>query len=326
MQVRGYLDETMESGEVRGEPHRSRGGRGRGGRGLPRSSLREREPRPAEEFRHVRVSDGIVGTCRDVERRYVRVQSQPDPASVRPAEVLCQSLRAVACREAAGEPYADTGDFYMSICQDLRLQEIENELTVSAREGFALCAMRARVGPPGEDAGMDIKALSDCLLHLQALYSKNPAQPRQLEFTVYRYLMWLGLTVSGGVDTYAQLTASLKALAVYSPHPAVDHAIAVMSAVVLGDTRRYFALTGSLPTAAQEQCHIHDTLIAPAMRAKVYHTLLKAYKFVIPLEEVGILLNLNGPPLMAWLQQRGAVLDADALDVDATKKAGKPAV
>jgi hypothetical protein len=156
------------------------------------------------------VSDGIVGTCSEVERHYVRVQSQPDPGSVRPAAVLQRSLAAVAKREAAGEPYDVTGDFYMSICQDLRLQQIESELTVAAREGFALCAMRARVGAPGQDKGMDMKALSDCFLHLQVLYEKNPATPRQLEFALYRFLMWLGLTAQGASDATAQLNSSLR--------------------------------------------------------------------------------------------------------------------
>lgn len=302
---------------------RRRGERGRGGRGLHSSS--PREAGQAEGFRYVRVSDGIVGTCQDIERPYVRVQSQPDPASVRPPEILCQSLHAVACREAAGEPYSDTGEFYMSICQDLRLQEIENDLTVSAREGFALCAMRARVGLPGEEKGMDIKTLSDCFLHLQALYIKNPGQPRQLEFTVYRFLMWLGLTANGVNDTYGQLNTSLRALTFYSPHPAVQHAIKVMSAVVLGDAQGYFALKAWLPSAAQEQCHIHDTLIVPVMRTKIYQVLLKAYKFAIPLRDVGLMLDMSGPELVAWLQQRGAVLNSDALEVDETKKADKQA-
>ena len=277
------------------------------------------------DFQFVRVSDGIVGTCQEVERRYVRVQSQPEAASVRPVEVLRQSLLAVARREAACEPYADTGDFYMSICQDLRLQGIEDETAVAAREAFALCAMRARVGPPGENAGMDVKTLSDCLLHLNTLYARNPGQPRQLEFAVYRFLMWLGLTASGRSDTYAQLTASLKALAAYSPHLAVKHASDVMSSVVLGDAHRYFALAASLPAEAEEQRHIHDTLIAPAMRTKMYQTVLKAYKFAIPLQDVGQLLGLHGDELSVWLKQKGAVIEADAFDVDATKKAEKAA-
>jgi len=304
----------------RGHKRAQGGGSGRGGPGD-----RARQGPQSGDFQYVRVSDGIVGTCQQVERRYVRVQSRPEAASVRPVEVLRQSLLAVARREAADEPYVDTGDFYMSICQDLRLQGIEDETAVAAREGFALCAMRARVGPPGENAGMDVKTLSDCLLHLNTLYARNPGQPRQLEFTVYRFLMWLGLTVSGASDTYAQLTASLKALAAYSPHLAVKHATDVMSSVVLGDAHRYFALAASLPAEAQEQRHIHDTLIAPALRTHTYQAVLKAYKFAIPLQEVGQLLGLHGDELSGWLRQKGAVIQADALDIDATKKAEKAA-
>lgn len=163
------------------------------------------------------MSDGIVGTCTDVERRYLRVQSQPDPGSVRPAYVLQKALKAVARREAAGEPYQDTHDFYMSICQDLRLQQIETELTVAAREGFALCAMRARVG---EDKTLDVKSLSDCFLHLRMLYARNPGQPRHLEFDVYRLLLWLGLAAGGAAETATQLNLALRDVAAHAPEAA----------------------------------------------------------------------------------------------------------
>jgi hypothetical protein len=198
---------------------RNGGGRGGGadeGANRPASARKS----PDSGFQYLRVSDGIVGTCTEVERRYVRVQSQPDPGSVRPASVLQKALKAVARREEAGEPYQDTNDFYMSICQDLRLQQIETELTVAAREGFALCAMRARMAPPGEDKTLDVKALCDCFLHLRALYARNPGQPRQLEFDVYRFLLWLGLAARGAADTATQLNLALRDVAAHAPDAA----------------------------------------------------------------------------------------------------------
>ena len=302
--------------------------RGRGHARAARFAQPIKSPDPVGDlgFQYLRVSDGIVGTCTEVERRYVRVQSQPDPKTVRPASILQRSLQAVARREAAGEAYDDTGDFYMSICQDLRLQQIEDKLTVEAREGFAICAMRARVGHPGEEKGMDTKALSDCLLHLHSLYGKNARQPRQLEFAVYRFLMWLGLTAKGAPDATAHLNSSLKELAAFSPHPAVSHATDVMAAVLAGDSRRYFDLTASPPASAREQCHVHDTLLAPAVRRRAYETVLKAYKFVIPLQTLTQLFGLQGAEMTDWLDEMQAVYDADSqlLDVDASKKAEKP--
>jgi hypothetical protein len=259
----------------------------------------------------------------EVERSYIRVQSQPNPGTVRPAAVLQKSLEAVARREAAGEPYHVTGDFYMSICQDLRLQQIETELTVAARENFALCAMRARVGPSGEGKSMDIQVLGDCLLHLHTLYEKNPGQIRQLEFSVYRFLMWLGVLSNGANNSSAQLNSSLKALLVHAPHAAVKHATDVMSAVVTGDARHYFALVASPPGITREQDHIHETLLAPAVRSRAYETLLKAYKFVIPLASIGELLGFHGNELSDYLAQQRAVFDAATLDVDASKNEEK---
>ena len=406
--LRRRSDSEMEEGRGRG---RGRGRGGRGGRGgnsseqgillAPSPAGRSQArgagirypprggdgPTPADcDFQYVRVSDGIVGTCSDVERRYVRVQSQPDPASVRPAAVLAEALQAVARREAAGEPYETTSDFYMSICQDLRLQQIENELTVAARESFALCAMRARVGPP-DAPGMDIKALTNCLLSLEDLYKKNPGQQRQIEFAVYGFLLWLGMMVTegdSGANTARGLNNALQRLtagpfvpsdsddeyhhcdgcgvepmcgarwtcnmcadfdlcpACYaalgtpgatvheSTHtftkqaiqPAVvKHALRVMSAVLTGEALRYFALIAAAPAATREQSHIHETLLAPAVRMRAYLAMIKAYKFSIPLPCVSARLGLAGDDLHKWLAQQRAVFDADALDADASSKA-----
>jgi hypothetical protein len=263
-----------------------------------------------------------VGVCTEVERRYVRVQSQPDPASVRPSDVLRKSLQAVAQREAAGEPYEVTSDFHMSICQDLRLQQIEDGLTVAAREAFALCAMRARVGPPGASKSMDVKTLTSCLLHLQDLYAKNPGQPRQLEFTVYRFLLWLGLVSATPDDSTntMQLHASLKGLAAFAPHVTVAHAWQIMSAVLTGDAHTYFSLTAAPPDETGHQSHIHDTLLAPVVRARMFDAIRKAYKFSIPLEAVRPLLGMSGQGLGEWLAQERAVFDEQALDVDESVK------
>ena len=72
---------------------------------------------------------------------------------------------------------------------------------------------------------------------------------------------------------------------------------------------------------AAEQGHIHETLLAPAVRMRAYQSVLKAYKFAVPLVSLEGLLGLRGAALAGWLSQQHAVLDAEALDVDACKKA-----
>jgi hypothetical protein len=60
---------------------------------------------------------------------------------------------------------------------------------------------------------------------------------------------------------------------------AVSHATEIMSAVATGDARRYFALVAAPPASTAEQGHIHETLLAPAVRLRTYQSVLKGNKF-----------------------------------------------
>ena len=53
----------------------------------------------------------------------------------------------------------------------------------------------------------------------------------------------------------------------------------IMSAVATGDARRYFALVAAPPASTAEQGHIHETLLAPAVRLGTYQSVLKGNKF-----------------------------------------------
>lgn len=285
----------------------------------------------SEDF--LKVSDGIVGTCQEVERRYVRVTSQPDPRTVRPEPVLREALARVQERERKGRDYEECQDLYMSICQDLRLQQLDGPLAIEVRESFAQCAMRARTGPPDGAKGMDVKALSDSLLHLQALYAQHPGQPRELEFALYRMLLWLALAQDAGPEQQTGWVSLAPATAALLPHraaPLARFGLDVLAAVTAADSARYFALAAVPPVGAAEARHILETLLTPPVRARAYAALLKAYKMKFP---CGALQRRLGLPsreaAAAWARARGGVLVADgadeALDLDAFKASKAPA-
>ena len=144
-----------------------------------------------DENEFLRVSVGIVGTCEEVEKSYVRLTRQPHASSIRPERVLRMSLESVLRREAEGEDYEARMDSLMSICQDLRLQQINNELTVTVRELMAVYALRDRARGKSGKLEVDISSFSDAILHLKTLYEANPGQPRELEFAVYRFAFHL---------------------------------------------------------------------------------------------------------------------------------------
>eukprot|EP00960_Hanusia_phi_P052254 761356-Hanusia_phi.AAC.1 len=288
------------------------------------SNFQQRTPREQKAGEPVsddflRVSIGIVGTCTEVEKRYIRVQSQPNPSTIRPENVLKLSLDAVKRREESGDEYEVCHEYYMSICQDLRIQQLEGGLTIEVRESFARCAMRARVG---EKKRLDSKTLGDCLIHLQALYEKNAGSGHEVEFEIYKLLLWLGLSLEHE-DSSLVVHGCLMSLNRFVGQPAVKHALRIVSSVLTGDAATYFQLVAAIPAEAQDQRHIHESMIAPCMRSRYFSAMLKAYKFGYPLLELRGLLGCSSmEELISFLRSQQAAFDEEegVVDIDKSKK------
>ncbi|KAL2230274.1 UNVERIFIED_CONTAM: SAC3 family protein A, partial [Sesamum indicum] len=80
----------------------------------------------------------VKGTCQEIEKRYLRLTSAPDPATVRPEEVLEKALLMV---QTSQKNYLYKCDQLKSIRQDLTVQRIRNELTVKVYETHARLAI-----------------------------------------------------------------------------------------------------------------------------------------------------------------------------------------
>ncbi|KAK4480465.1 hypothetical protein RD792_013538 [Penstemon davidsonii] len=80
----------------------------------------------------------VKGTCQEIEKRYLRLTSAPDPATVRPEEVLEKALLMV---QNSQKNYLFKCDQLKSIRQDLTVQHIRNELTVKVYETHARLAI-----------------------------------------------------------------------------------------------------------------------------------------------------------------------------------------
>lgn len=92
-------------------------------------------PRPADANRP------LVGTCTDLEKRYLRLTSEPDPAKVRPLHILRQTLEFLKKKWRKEQNYAYICDQFKSLRQDLTVQHIKNEFTVLAYEIHARIAL-----------------------------------------------------------------------------------------------------------------------------------------------------------------------------------------
>ncbi|AQK86526.1 Putative SAC3/GANP family protein [Zea mays] len=82
----------------------------------------------------------VKGTCQEIEKRYLRLTEAPDPAKIRPEDVLEKALAMV---ETSQKNYLYKCDQLKSIRQDLTVQRIQNELTIKVYETHARLAMQA---------------------------------------------------------------------------------------------------------------------------------------------------------------------------------------
>ncbi|KAJ5632317.1 hypothetical protein N7490_008656 [Penicillium lividum] len=168
----------------------------------------------------------VVGRCETLEKNYFRLTSAPNPDTVRPLPVLRMTLDLLKKKWRKEGNYGYICDQFKSLRQDLTVQHIRNEFTVSVYEIHARIALEKG----------DLGEYNQCQTQLRVLYSQqlggNPT-----EFKAYRILYfiytrnWTAMN-----DVLADVTAEDK------KDPAVKHALNVRSALALGNYHRFFLL------------------------------------------------------------------------------------
>ncbi|KAK3116819.1 hypothetical protein LTR53_002454 [Teratosphaeriaceae sp. CCFEE 6253] len=168
----------------------------------------------------------IIGTCKNIEKKYYRLTAPPAPDTVRPMPVLEKALAHIRSKWKKDHNYNFACDQLKSMRQDLTVQHLQNELTVKVYECHARIALEMK----------DLGEYNQCQTQLRALYKMNLPGNSE-EFTAYRILYTVYTCNRTDMNNLlADLTPADKR------KKGVQHALRVRSALASGNYHNFFRL------------------------------------------------------------------------------------
>jgi hypothetical protein len=199
----------------------------------------------------------VVGTCQVLEKQYFRLTSAPVPSQVRPESILRQTLDLLKKKWKKENNYSYICDQFKSMRQDLTVQRIKNEFTVTVYEIHARIALEKA----------DLGEYNQCQTQLRALYAQklggNP-----VEFKAYRILYFIHTSNRTALnDVLADLTTAEKS------EKAIKHALDVRSALALGNYHKFFRLyldTPNMGAYLMDMFVVRERLAAMANLCKAF--------------------------------------------------------
>ncbi|XP_020235314.1 SAC3 family protein A isoform X2 [Cajanus cajan] len=238
----------------------------------------------------------VKGTCQEIEKRYLRLTSAPDPATVRPEEVLEKALLMV---QNSQKNYLYKCDQLKSIRQDLTVQRIRNQLTVKVYETHARLALEFG----------DLPEYNQCQSQLKTLYAEG-IEGSNMEFAAYNLLCVILHSNNNRdlVSSMARLSHEAK------KDEAVKHALAVRASVTSGNYIAFFRLYKTAPNLST--CLMD--LYVEKMRYKAVSCMCRSYRPTLPVSYISQVLGFaterdtdGVEECSEWLKAHGATIITD---------------
>ncbi|XP_042461260.1 SAC3 family protein A-like isoform X2 [Zingiber officinale] len=256
----------------------------------------------------------VKGTCQEIEKRYLRLTSAPEPSTVRPEEILEKALHMV---QTSQKSYLYRCDQLKSIRQDLTVQRIQNTLTVKVYETHARLALEAG----------DLPEYNQCQSQLKRLYAEG-IKGCYMEFSAYNLLSIILHSNNKRelLSSMARLSADAKS------DKAVKHALSVHSAVSSGNYILFFRLYKEAPNLNTFFMNIY----MEKMRFEAMKCMCKSYRPVVPVSYITRALGFSkltqGEEIEdasidgyeeceEWLRAHGAVITSSNAELQLDTKA-----
>ena len=116
----------------------------------------------------------FVGTCSDLEKKYLRLTTFPRPCDVRPEALLRKALHHIKNRYLQTEDFDWTNEQLKSVRQDLTVQSIRNALTLDVYETHARILLEHG----------DLNEFNQCQSNIQSLIQDSRRNVRQSQESV----------------------------------------------------------------------------------------------------------------------------------------------
>ncbi|KAI8817556.1 SAC3/GANP/Nin1/mts3/eIF-3 p25 family-domain-containing protein [Fimicolochytrium jonesii] len=218
----------------------------------------------------------IIGTSTQLEKRYLRLTSAPDPSTVRPVHILRRTLDLLISKWKEEANYTYICDQFKSLRQDLTVQRIKNDLTVAVYETHARIALEKG----------DLGEYNQCQAQLLQLYKFHNLSGAIDEFTGYRVLYLVH------TDNRTELIKLISDLtAAQKEDTATQHALNVRTSVATGDYHRLFRLHNTAPNMS---AYLMDHFI-DRERIRALKVICRAYRPSIPVAHLAAELGFIHP-------------------------------
>ncbi|CEI89797.1 hypothetical protein RMCBS344292_04144 [Rhizopus microsporus] len=217
----------------------------------------------------------IVGTSTALEKPYLRLTSAPDPATVRPLDILQKTFKLLRKKWKKEANYSYICEQFKSMRQDLTVQRIQNEFTVRVYETHARIALEKG----------DIGEYNQCQTQLKYLYEQG-IQGCEDEFVAYRILYML---FSRNQSDLNAMLEDMCEIGLDNQAECVQHALMTRSCLAKGNYFRFFRLYENAPNMGG---YLMDQFVNRA-RIDALVVLCKAHKMGISLSYIAKQLSFD---------------------------------
>lgn len=252
----------------------------------------------------------IVGHCRTLEKSYFRLKASPEPAQVRPPDVIEQALGRLQNMDPQPS-WHYINDQLKAMRQDLTVQHHRSNLTVRVHEVHARRAL---------DVGA-WQEYAQCQDALRRLYAEG-CKGHEEEFVAYR-ILWATATWEKAVSTAMGVSRAsrddvLSDLRLASrwrsqnngvPPAMIAHALSARDAANECNLPRFVVLTRNAPNLS---ARLLELALEP-LRMRCVDAIVRAVRQTLSMDEARMLLGFDSADSCEqWLRARGARFDENS--------------